>query len=96
MGQVINSTARRSRSDRRAVFVLWGMDVSQQDEIDRKQQLDRILMLENRIDLLQMRVDAQAEIIAAYRDCIETFQNEKRLQTSLHLADLKQLTSPKA
>ena len=46
-------------------------------------------------ELLQMKIAAQAEIIAAYRDSLECFQNEKRLASALHMADLSQLTKPK-
>lgn len=51
--------------------------------------------LEHRIEILEMKLSARDEIIAAYRDALETFQNEKRLQTALHLHDLEQVTKPK-
>ena len=42
-----------------------------------------------------MKTAAQSEIIAAYRDSLECFQNEKRLASAMHMADLSQLTKPK-
>ena len=47
------------------------------------------------VELLEMKTAAQSEIIAAYRDSLECFQNEKRLASALHMADLSQLTKPK-
>lgn len=47
------------------------------------------------VEQLEMKVSAQAEIIDAYRDALQTFQNEKRLMTAMHMHDLKQITEPK-
>lgn len=63
------------------------------EELERAQATIRRLQVEN--ELLEMKVAAQVEIIAAYRDALETFQNEKRLQTALHLHDLETVTKPK-
>ena len=52
--------------------------------------------LEHQIELLTMKHAAQAEIIAAYRDALETFQREKQLATALHMHDLAVATKPKA
>lgn len=57
--------------------------------------MDEVEKLKAQVELLEMKVAAQEEIIAAYRDSLECFQNEKRLASALHMADLNKLTAPK-